>query len=76
MAADWILEAVDVTADCVAASIRLWKMGSSARGLEERLDHGVVENGSLARRRDREMPFFLSSAWYSMEQYWLPRSAW
>lgn len=23
-----------------------------------------------------EMPFFLSSAWYSMEQYWLPRSAW
>ena len=22
-----------------------------------------------------EMPFFLSSAWYSMEQYWLPRSA-
>ena len=23
-----------------------------------------------------EMPFFLSSAWYSTEQYWLPRSAW
>jgi hypothetical protein len=21
-----------------------------------------------------EMPFFLSSAWYSMEQYWLPRT--
>jgi hypothetical protein len=21
-----------------------------------------------------EMPFFLGSAWYSMEQYWLPRT--
>ena len=77
MAADGIVEAVDVTADC-------------DRGFDPALEDGapdeflrVLKNVSTMALSKQfplpdieiEMPFFLSSAWYSMEQYWLPRSA-
>ena len=78
MAADGIVEAVDVTADC-------------ARGFDPALEEGAPDEFGLEGLEDVstmalskqfplpdieiEMPFFLSSAWYSTEQYWLPRSA-
>ena len=48
---------------------------SALRVLKNVLDDGVVEAFPLPDI-EIEMPFFLSSAWYSTEQYWLPRSAW
>ena len=47
---------------------------SALRVLKKRLDHGVVEAVSLARHRDRDAVLSRSSAWYSTEQYWLPRT--
>ena len=78
MAADGIVEAVDVTPIAIAASIGSGRWCADEFGLEdleERLDHGVGKQFPLPDI-EIEMPFFLSSAWYSMEQYWLPRSAW
>ena len=79
MAADGIVEAVDVTADCARGFDPALEDGApdefGLEGFEERLDHGVVEAVPLPGI-EIEMPFFLSSAWYSTEQYWLPRSAW
>ena len=79
--ADGSVEAVDVTADCAGGFDPALEEGApdefGLEGLEERLDHGVVEAVSLAHDIQMiEMPFFLSSARYSTEQYWLPRSAW
>ena len=82
MAADGIVEAVR----CNGRLRSPWFDPRSGRfgapdefgleGLEERLDHGVVGKQFPLPDIEIEMPFFLSSAWYSMEQYWLPRSAW
>ena len=36
-----------------------------SEGLEERLDHGVVEAVSFARHRDRDAVSFSAQAWYS-----------
>src|SRR5271156_3814470 len=58
MAADGIVEAVDVTADCAGGFDPALEDGApdefGLEGLEERLDHGVVEAVSLARHRDRD----------------------
>src|ERR1700722_10171832 len=58
MAADGIVEAVDVTADCARGFDPALEEGApdefGLEGLEERLDHGVVEAVSLARHRDRD----------------------
>src|ERR1700690_937455 len=58
MAADGIVEAVDVTADCARGFDPALEDGApdefGLEGLEERLDHGVVEAVSLARHRDRD----------------------
>src|SRR6202041_766126 len=58
MAADGIVEAVDVTADCDRRFDPALEDGApdefGLEGLEERLDHGVVEAVSLARHRDRD----------------------
>ena len=55
MAADGIVEAVDVTADCDRSFDPALEEGApdefGLEGLEERLDHGVVEAVSLARAR-------------------------
>src|SRR6516225_2712460 len=57
MAADRIVEAVDVTADCDRGFDPALEDGApdefGLEGLEECLDHGVVEAVSLARHRDR-----------------------
>src|SRR6476646_4663310 len=58
MAADGIVEAVDVTVDCACGFDPALEDGApdefGLEGLEERLDHGVVEAVSLARHRDRD----------------------
>jgi hypothetical protein len=58
MAADGIVEAVDVTADCARGLDPALEDGApdefGFEGLEERLDHGVVEAVSFARHRDRD----------------------
>src|ERR1700719_3397895 len=58
MAADGIVEAVDVTADCARGFDPALEEGApddfGLEGLEERLDHGFVEAVSLARHRDRD----------------------
>ena len=58
MAADGIVEAVDVTADCACGFDPALEDGApdefGLEGLEERLDHGVVEAVALARHRDRD----------------------
>src|SRR5271156_1590969 len=58
MAADGIVEAVDVTADCARGFDPALEDGApdefGLEGLEEGLDHGVVEAVSLARHRDRD----------------------
>src|ERR1700722_6987884 len=58
MAADGIVEAVDITADCDRGFDPALEDGApdefGLEGLEERLDHGVVEAVSLARHRDRD----------------------
>jgi hypothetical protein len=58
MAADGIVEAVDVTADCARGFDPALEHGAldefGLEGLEERLDHGVVEAVSFARHRDRD----------------------
>ena len=58
MAAEGIVEAVDVTADCDRGFDPALEHGApdqfGLEGLEERLDHGVVEAVSLARHRDRD----------------------
>src|ERR1700723_922174 len=61
MAADGIVEAVDVTADCGRGFGPALEDGApdefGLEGLEERLDHGFVEAVSLARHRDRNAVF-------------------
>src|ERR1700733_12588301 len=60
--AEWrrtgIVEAVDVTADCDRGFDPALEDGApdefGLEGLEERLDHGVVEAVSLVRHRDRD----------------------
>jgi integrase-like protein len=58
MAAEGIVEAVDVTADCDRGFDPAREDGApdafGLEGLEERLDHGVVEAVCLARHRDRD----------------------
>ena len=72
MAADGIVEAVDVTAVAIAASIRLWKMvrqTSSALRVLKNVSTMALSKQFPLPDIEIEMPFFLSSAWYSMEQY-------
>jgi Integrase core domain len=59
MAAEGIVEAVDGTADCDRGFDPALEDAAppdefGLEGLEERLDHGVVEAVSLARHRDRD----------------------
>src|SRR5258708_13025067 len=58
MAADGIVEAVDVTADCARGFDPALEYGApdefGLEGLEERLDHGVVEAVSLPPHRNRD----------------------
>ena len=80
MTAEGIVEAVDGTADCdrgfdPALEDAAPPDAFGLEGLEERLDQALSKPFPLPDI-EIEMPFFLSSAWDSMEQYWLPRSAW
>ena len=79
MAADGIVEAVDVTADCDRGfdpALEMVRQTSSALRVLKNVSTMALSKQFPLPDIEIEMPFFLSSAWYSMEQYWLPRSAW
>ncbi len=72
--AEWrrtIVEAVDVTADCDRSFDRLWKMvrqTSSALRVLKNVSTMALSKQFPLPDIEIEMPFFLSSAWYSTEK--------
>src|ERR1700722_15587228 len=61
----------------LAASILLWKrvrQTSSALRVLKNVSTMALSKQFPLPDIEIEMPFFLSSAWYSTEQYWLPRT--